>query len=240
MAGTGSGLGVQDSSDVVRLLDRFEDVSGFLDALVRWAVDRTPGAEACGLTLEEAGRGVTVTYSGDLAARGDERQYELDDGPCLEALRSGEVVAVADMADESRWGLYPEHALEAGVHSTLSFPLSLGERGRGALNLYASRPHAFTDADGEAGRGWAGQASGAMLVAWQMAEREKAVGDLTQGMETRQVIGQAVGLLMAQRRCTADEAFELLKGASQRGNEKLRDVAARMVAGHESDVRSGR
>jgi GAF domain-containing protein len=240
VAGSGSRSGADGSSDVVQLLNRFEDVSGFLQALVRWAVDRTPGAEACGLTLEEAGRKFTVTYSGDLAARGDERQYELDDGPCLQALRTGEVVSVADMADEARWGLYPERAVEAGVHSSLSFPLSLGERGRGALNLYASRPHAFTDADGEAGRNWAGQASGALLVAWQMADREKAVGDLAQGLQTRQVIGQAVGLLMAQRRCTADEAFELLKGASQRSNEKLRDVAARMVAGHDTDVLSSR
>ncbi|RBY85985.1 GAF and ANTAR domain-containing protein [Blastococcus sp. TF02A-26] len=240
MGGTGQGSGVDGGSDVVRLLGRFEDVTGFLDALVRWAVDRTPGAEACGLTLEEAGREFTVTYSGELAHRGDERQYELDDGPCLQALRSGQVVTVDDMVEESRWGRYPERAVEAGVLSSLSFPLSLGERGRGALNLYASRPHAFTTADGEAGRAWAGQASGALLVAWQMADREKAVGDLAQGMETRQTIGQAVGLLMAQRRCTADEAFALLKGASQRSNEKLRDVAARMVAGHEADVLSSR
>jgi transcriptional regulator with GAF, ATPase, and Fis domain len=237
---SGTGSGGDRGSDVLRLLDRFDDVAGFLDALVRWAVDRTPGAEACGLTLEEAGRKFTVTYSGELAVRGDERQYELDDGPCLQALRSGEVVVVDDLADESRWGLYPERALEAGVHSSLSFPLSLGERGRGALNLYASRPHAFADADDEAGRAWAGQASGALLVAWQMADRGKAVDDLAQGLQTRQVIGQAVGLLMAQRRCTADEAFELLKGASQRNNEKLRDVAARMVAGHETDVLSSR
>jgi hypothetical protein len=89
---------------VVDLLDKFEDVSGFLDQLVHWAVTESPGAEACGLTLEQAGRGLTVTYSGELAARGDERQYELDDGPCLEAMRSGEVVTVADMATEQRWG----------------------------------------------------------------------------------------------------------------------------------------
>jgi hypothetical protein len=222
------------------LLDRFEDVTSFLDALVRWAADRTPGAEACGLTLEEAGRGYTVAYSGDLAARGDERQYELDDGPCLQALRTGELVSVTDMAEESRWGLYPERALDAGVRSSLSFPLPLGERGRGALNLYASRAHAFADADADAGRSWAGQAGGALLVAWRMADREKAVDDLAQGMVTRQVIGQAVGLLMAQRRFTADEAFDLLRSASQRNNEKLRDVAARMVAGHEDDVLSAR
>ncbi|MCW2699423.1 MAG: hypothetical protein JWQ45_958 [Blastococcus sp.] len=226
--------------DVVRMLDQFQDVASFLDSLVRWAVEQTPGAEACGLTLEQAGRGMTVTYSGELAARGDERQYELDDGPCLESLRSGKVVAVADMAQERRWGRYPERAVDAGVRASLSLPLTVGEGGRGALNLYASRPHAFTDTDAQVGQSWAGQASGALSVAWRMAEREKAVDHLTRGLVTRQVIGQAVGLLMAQRRCTGDEAFDLLKNASQRNNEKLRDVASRMIAGHEEKVRSSR
>jgi hypothetical protein len=233
---TGSGSG----QDVVSMLEQFEDVTGFLDSLVQWAVEQTPGAEACGLTLERAGRGLTVTYSGELAARGDERQYELDDGPCLHAMRTGRVVAVKDMADEDRWGVYPQRALDAGVRSTLSFPLALGELSRGALNLYAGRPNAFTDADETTGLLLAGQASGALLVAWRMAERERVVDDLTQGMVTRQEIGQAVGLLMAQRRRTAAEAFELLKGASQRSNEKLRDIAHRMIAGHEESVLSAR
>jgi AmiR/NasT family two-component response regulator len=59
-------------------------------------------------------------------------------------------------------------------------------------------------------------------------------------MLTRQEIGQAVGLLMVQRRCTAEEAFRLLQQASQRSNEKLRDVAHRMIAGHEEHVQSSR
>ena len=222
------------------MLEQFEDVASFLDSLVRWAVEQTSGAEACGLTLEQAGRGLTVTYSGEMAARGDERQYELDDGPCLEALRTGRVVSVADMATETRWGKYPERALDAGVRSSLSFPLPLGERGRGALNLYASRANAFTEADEATGQSWAGQARGARAVAWRMAAHHRTVDNLTRGMITRQQIGQAVGLLMAQRRCTAEEAFSLLKGASQRSNEKLRDVAHRMIAGHEEGVRSSR
>ncbi|WP_104522461.1 GAF and ANTAR domain-containing protein [Blastococcus atacamensis] len=226
--------------DVLELLEEFADVASFLDLLVTWAVVQTPGAEACGVTLEQDGRGRTVTYSGELAAAGDERQYELDDGPCLQALRSGELVAVADTAVEQRFGLYPQRALEAGVRSSLSFPLELGDRARGALNLYASRPDAFTPADEVAGRIWAGQAGGALSVAWQMAARDETVDLLTTGMVTRQVIGQAVGLLMAQRRCTAEEAFDMLKAASQRNNQKLRDVAARMVAGHEEDVRASR
>jgi GAF domain-containing protein len=230
----GSGL------DVVQMLDEFEDVAGFLDSLVRWAVEQTSGGEACGLTLERAGKGMTVTYSGELAARGDERQYELDDGPCLEAMRTGEVVSVSDMSRERRWGRYPERALDAGVCASLSLPLVVGERGRGALNLYAGRPHAFTDTDVRVGQKWAAQACGALSVAWRMAEREDRLDHLTQGLATRQEIGQAVGLLMAQRGCTAEESFALLKGASQRSNEKLRDVAARMISGHEEAVRADR
>ena len=226
--------------DVVQMLDEFEDVAGFLDSLVRWAVEQTEGAEACGLTLERAGRGLTVTYSGELAVRGDERQYELDDGPCLEAMRTGKVVSVSDMSRERRWGRYPARAVEAGVCASLSLPLTAGERGRGALNLYASHPNAFTDTDERVAQYWAAQAGGALSVAWRMAEREDRLDHLTQGLVTRQVIGQAVGLLMAQRRCTAEEAFDLLKSASQRSNEKLRDVAARMISGHEDTVRGAR
>jgi GAF domain-containing protein len=230
--------GSRTTREVVELLREFEDVAGFIERLTGWAVEQTPGGEACGLTVEQAGSGRTVSYTGELAARGDERQYELDDGPCLEAMRSGQVVAVDDMAEEGRWGDYPRRAVEAGVRSSLSLPLTVGEAGRGALNLYSSRPQAFSDTDERIARVWAGQASGALEIAWRMAEREDAVEHLHRGLATRQVIGQAVGLLMAQRRCTATEAFDLLKGASQRSNEKLRDVAERLVAGHEADVRA--
>ena len=173
MSGAHPGFVANDHLDVVQMLDRFEDVATFLDSLVRWAVEQSPGAEACGLTLEQAGRGLTVTYSGELAARGDERQYELDDGPCLEALRTRSVVRVRDLAEEDRWGDYPRRAMEAGVRSSLSFPLVLGEGARGALNLYSGRPDAFNDTDERAGHSWAGQAAGALSVAWRMAERER-------------------------------------------------------------------
>jgi GAF domain-containing protein len=219
------------------MLDEFDGVSRFLGAVVRWAVAKTPGAEACGLTVEQAGRGVTVEYSGEMAARADERQYELDDGPCLQAMRTGEAVLAPDMATEQRWGRYPERAVEVGVRSSLSLPLTIGGTGRGALNLYSTRASAFTDDDRRAAQTWASQAGGALAVALRMAEREAVVDHLHQGMVSRQVIGQAVGLLMAQRRCTSEEAFELLKTASQRNNEKLRDLAQRMVDGHDADVR---
>ena len=233
------GSGDEGGPDVVRMLDEFEGVSRFLGAVVRSAVAGTPGAEACGLTVEQAGHGVTVEYSGEMAARADERQYELDDGPCLQAMRTGETVSAADMSLERRWGSYPGRAREVGVSSSLSLPLRIGDRGRGALNLYSTRAHAFTDEDRRAAESWAAQAGSALAVALRMAEREAAVDHLHRGLTSRQVIGQAVGLLMAQRRCTAEDAFELLKTASQRSNEKLRDLAQRLVAAHEDEVLKG-
>jgi GAF domain-containing protein len=231
------GSGDEGGLDVVRLLDEFDGVSRFLGAVVRRAVDRTPGAEACGLTVEQAGHGVTVEYSGEMAAAADERQYELDDGPCLQAMRTGETVSAADMTTEDRWGAYPQRAIDVGVGSSLSLPLRIGGTGRGALNLYSTRAHAFTDDDRRTAESWTAQASAALAVALRMAEREAVVDHLHHGMTSRQVIGQAVGLLMSQRRCTAEEAFELLKSASQRSNEKMRDLARRLVDAHEAEVR---
>ena len=234
------GTGDEGGLDVVRMLDEFEGVARFLSALVRWVVVKTPGAEACGLTVEQAGHGVTVEYSGEMASRADERQYELDDGPCLQAMRTGEVVVAADMRTERRWGAYPRRAREVGVGSSLSLPLRIGAKGRGALNLYSTRAHAFSEEDRRVAESWAAQTSGALSVALRMAARDEVVDHLQRGMVTRQVIGQAVGLLMAQRQCTADEAFDLLKAASQRSNEKMRDLAQRLVAAHEDDVREAR
>jgi hypothetical protein len=234
------GTGDEGGLDVVRMLDDFDGVARFLGAVVRWAVARTPGAEACGLTVEQAGRGVTVEYSGEMAARADERQYELDDGPCLQAMRTGKTVTAPDMSTEDRWGSYPARAREVGVGASLSLPLTIGAKGRGALNLYSTRAHAFTDDDQRTAAAWAAQTSGALSVALRMAERDAVVVHLQRGMVSRLVIGQAVGLLMAERRCSADQAFDMLKAASQRANEKLRDIAQRLVDAHDARVRQAR
>lgn len=157
--------------------------------------------------------------------------------PACRRCGPGKPVLATDLTTEDRWGAYPARALAVGVGSSLSLPLRIGVKGRGALNLYSNRAHAFTDDDRQAAEVWAAQAGGALAVALRMAEREEAVDNLHQGMASRQLIGQAVGLLMAQRRCTADQAFDLLKAASQRNNEKLRDLAQRLVDAHDAAMR---
>jgi GAF domain-containing protein len=151
-------------------------------------------------------------------------------------MRDGVVVRVRDMSTEDRWGPYPALAAQVGVRSSLSLPLLVEDRSRGALNLYSTRPGAFDTADEDVAARWAGQAAGALAVALRIAASDDRVEQLRGGLDTRTVIGQAIGLLMAQERCTAEQAFGLLRVASQRRNVKLRDVAAQMVAAFEAEV----
>jgi GAF domain-containing protein len=226
----------REDADLLALLASGGDLNEFLGDLVHLAVRQTPGARACGLTLARSDGAVTVSCTGPLAEQADERQYQLDDGPCLEAMREGAVVRVEDMLGEQRWDDYPTLAAQVGVRSSLSLPLNVDGRSRGALNLYSTEPSAFGPADEAVAARWAGQAAGALAVALRIADGDEKAEQLRGGLDTRTVIGQAVGLLMAQERCTAEQAFALLKHSSQRRNVKLRDVAAGLVAAFEADL----
>ncbi|SHN84122.1 GAF domain-containing protein [Geodermatophilus obscurus] len=225
-----------DDGELLALLASGGDLESFLGDLVSLAARQVVSAEACGLTLSRDAAGVTVASSGPLAQRADERQYEVDTGPCLEAMRTGTVVRVTDMATEERWTPYPARAAELGVRSSLSLPLVVEGRSSGALNLYATEPGVFTAADEAAAARWAEQITGALTVALRLADSIERADALVGGLDTRATIGRAVGLLMAQERCTADQAFDLLRIASQRRNVKLRDVAAGVVSAFEEDL----
>jgi GAF domain-containing protein len=228
-----------DDADLLALLAGAGDLNAFLGELVRLAARQTPSAEACGLTLARRSGGVTVACTDELAERADERQYAVDDGPCLQAMREGVVVRVADMTTDERWGPYSGLAAQVGVRSSLSIPLVVEERSRGALNFYSTTPGSFTDTDEGVATRWAAQATGALAVALRIADGDDRAAQLAGGLDTRSTIGQAVGLVMAQERCSAEEAFRLLTLASQRRNVKLREVAAGVVESFESGLPTG-
>jgi GAF domain-containing protein len=228
-----------DDGELLALLAAGGDLRSFLGDLVRLAVRQVPRAEACGLTLARDATGMTVASTGPLAEQADQRQYQQDTGPCLESMRTGTVVRVDDMAAEERWTPFPALAAELGVRSSLSLPLVVEGRSRGALNLYATEPRVF-DADEATAYRWAEQATGALAVALRIADSDSRAESLLGGLDTRATIGQAVGLLMAQERVPAERAFDLLRIASQRRNVKLRDVAAGVVAAFEEGLADGR
>lgn len=226
--------------DFLRLLAATDDLAGFLDQVVRLAAELTPSAAACGLTVERDRHGVTVASSDELASSADALQYDGDDGPCLQSMRRGTVVSVPDMAAERRWAPFPQRAASLGVAASLSLPLVIGTEGRGALNLYATRAHAFDEADEARARHWAGQVVGALAVATRLARHQDTSRQLAEGMESRSTISRAVGVIMGRQNVSADQAFEVLKTTSQQTNTKIRDLAARYLADFEERLQAER
>ncbi|MGN9777188.1 GAF and ANTAR domain-containing protein [Micromonospora sp. H33] len=215
-----------------RLLTLLADsahVDVFLDQVVRVAAEVVTPAVACGLTVRRDGGAVTVAASDDLAAQADEIQYSADEGPCLHALRGGRVVEVVDLREDERWCRYREHALRLGIVSSLSLPMTVDRETVGALNLYATLPGAFTEGARQHAVAFTAQAAAALAIILRQADQALLHQQLTDAMASRSVIDQALGVLMGQQRCTATEAFALLRQASQHRNRKLRDVAAEII-----------
>ncbi|RQW83033.1 transcription antitermination regulator [Micromonospora globispora] len=211
------------------LLAESPEVDVFLDQVVHVAAEVVRPAVACGLTMRRDGGAFTVASSADLAARADEIQYGADEGPCLEALRHGKVVEVTDLRADERWPRYREHALEHGIAGSLSLPMTVDGETVGALNLYATHRGAFTDTARRHALAFTAQGAAALTVILRQADQALLHQQLTDAMTSRSVIDQALGVLMGQQRCTASEAFALLRQASQHRNRKLREVAAEII-----------
>jgi GAF domain-containing protein len=216
-------------ADVTALLLDTDTLDEFLQALAQQALDLAPVAHGCGVTLERQGRPVTVSSAGASATELDEAQYGQDDGPCLQAMRTGLEVHVPDTLSETRWAAYPAYAAASGARSSLSLPIAPHSHTAGALNLYAPVPHAFAGRDLTALRLLAAQATGAIALAQRIADAQQFAADLQTALKSRTVIDQAMGVIMGQQRCTPEAAFNVLRAASQHRNVKLRDLCAELI-----------
>lgn len=200
-----------------------------LEKIVRVARQTIGGADDVSITMLKDGTPSTVSFTGQLAIDLDESQYERGYGPCLDAAVGSGICKIDDMRTETRWADYTAVAAERGCLSSLSVPLPESGAVSGALNVYATRPDAFDDAACEVGSSFAAFAAVAVgnLARYDTVKRE-AEG-LQAAMQSRAVIDQAKGIIMGDRRCSADDAFEIMVGLSQNANVKLRDVAAALV-----------
>lgn len=176
------------------------------------------------------GRPLTIASSDGYANMLDQMQYQLDQGPCLTTLHTGKVVLDVGSDDGKRWPLYRMRGEAAGLGVSLSVPVSHGGQVLAALNLYSRAARSFSTADRDRAQGFADRAAGGVAIGLKMARRAELTEDLQVALAGRAIIGQALGIVMGQRRCTADEAFEVLREVSQTSNIKLREVAARLIS----------
>ena len=226
--------------DLLRDLSRVTFVGRTLDdvlaEIVRIATAGIPGAESTSITLLKDDRPFTAAHHGEMALAADELQYAKGYGPCMDAGRGGVLLRIDDVRTEQRWPDYVAHAQEVGVRSSLSVPLPYQGSSIGALNIYSAEAAAFATPEAlEAGLETAEVVAVAIANAdahWQASEQAR---NMRLAMESRAVIEQAKGVLMAQRRLTAEQAFEVLRDASQRYNRKLRDIASGIVESTQTD-----
>jgi transcriptional regulator with GAF, ATPase, and Fis domain len=218
-------------TELTGLVLAMPNVESLLTEVARLAARVLNPPASCGITLRRDHEPYTAATSDALAAHVDEVQYGEHAGPCLQTLDTGEQVYVRDLSAETRWGGYPTHALGYGIRSSLSLPLSGDGHTRGALNLYALTTEAFgPDQRNRAGL-FAAQAGAALAIVTRQVRQVELSDQLRHALASRAVIDRAIGVIIGQRRCTAEAAFDVLRDISQRQNRKLRDIAAEIVQG---------
>ncbi|GAA0252560.1 GAF and ANTAR domain-containing protein [Cryptosporangium japonicum] len=220
---------VVPSAELTDLLVAMPDVEVLLrDAAVRAASALAPGV-SCGITILRDGPPVTAAASDELGPAVDEQQYEMDEGPCLDAARHHEPVDVPVFEEEGRWPRFRSRALAAGVRSSYSLPLVVDDRSVGAANFYGDRPARFGATERAYAGAYTAEVGKVLRVALRHVEQVELIGQLREALTSRATIDQAIGILIARQRISPEEAFALLRRASQNSNLKLRDVAAALV-----------
>jgi len=210
------------------------DVEEFLGELARVSarsLSESGDEVLCGITLLRQRKAATVASSSAAAQAMDEIQYGFGDGPCVTAAREQKTVYIADLDDDARWPQCAAMVRKRGMRSILAVPFLLDGETRAALNLYSHRPDRFDKRAQELASIFVGQTTMALGLAVRFAHFSETADNLKATLETRTAIDVAVGIIMAQNRCSQAEAFELLKTASSTRNVKLHAVASAIVDG---------
>lgn len=202
-----------------------DDPRASLDALVERGATDLVGARWASVTVLRQGRFQTVASNHPDAITIDHVQYEVGTGPCVDAVLEDATFVTGDVMKEARWRPVAERVHEMfGVTSMLAYRLHLLDESEtiAGLNFSSDERDAFSEADIHRGLVFATHC--ALLVTASQAH-DKA-GHLLRALESNREIGVAVGILMAQHRLTREQAFDVLRLASQRTNRKLVDVAS--------------
>ncbi len=217
-----------DFSETARHLFSAGGVHATLTQVVQAAVDTIEGCDCAGVFVMADGVVTTSVHTDPIVVEVDALQHREREGPCLDAVFQEAPVYCSDLASDPRWPLFGPAAAAKGMRSLLALPL-LGDDTPGALNLYARYPEAFGVVDRARGLLLAAVAGLAFSTARSHEDEARREMNLHVALATREVIGQAQGILMERERITADQAFDVLRRASQHLNVKLREVAQILI-----------
>ncbi len=240
---TNNSAGDEAAVQLQDLLLGTENVEEFLDQLAVLAagtITRLAGADVeCGVTLQRRRRTMTVAGSSPRAVVLDRIEQSIGEGPCIEALRTKSVVLLADVDTDPRWPGYQMQLAGQGCRSTLGVPLEIGPDAAAALNFFGSDTGLFTEEVIAEAVGLADLAGRTLRLAVRIGTAQSRAEDLQAAMEHRTSIDLACGVVMAQNRCSQEEAMGILTRVSSNRNQKLRVVAAEILRNlTDGDVRT--
>jgi hypothetical protein len=200
------------------------DNEASLQRMIELAVKTVQGCRYATVSVLRGKQGQLLTASDQVGERLEKLQNELDEGPSLAAVRLDQDLIIHDLTHESRWPRFAELAVRAtGVSSVLAFRLAGVHPS--VLTLYGDQPDGFSDEAVHTATIFAAHAG--TLVALVAAEDHSA--NLETALQSSREIGMALGILMAHRKVTHEQAFDLLRSASQNLHRKLRDVAGEVM-----------
>ena len=214
--------------ETARILFSAGSVSDTLQAVVRLAVATIEGCDVAGIFLLEGGAVTTPVQTDTIVAEVDAAQHRCGEGPCLDAIGQGGSFYADELADDARWPSFGPEASAIGIRSALAVNLHTTEL-LGSLNMYGRTAGAFGVVDRANALLLASFAGLALASAEAHAADARRFDNLEVALVSREIIGQAQGILMERERITADEAFNILRRASQYLNRKLNEVAQDLV-----------
>jgi GAF domain-containing protein len=215
-------------AEISRVLLAEPDVQRTLDKMCTLLVDTVEGCDHSVVTVVTNHHLESPAASDTVGPAVDAIQLEVDEGPCVEAIKQHHTVVTDDLTTETRWPRFSRRAVEAtGVRSMLSFRMFLDTDTLGSLNLYSKHPRAFTEQSVAVGTIFAAHAS----VALQAAQTKEDLARLREVVEARELIGQAKGILMGRQGITSQGAMEILCRGAERLKIELRELARRVVEG---------
>jgi GAF domain-containing protein len=213
----------QQLAEAARAMAEEEGTQHTLDRAVQMATDMIDHCDFAGISMVHPQGIDTPAASHETLRRIDELQFELGEGPCLDALRQSDVITVTDLAEDPRWPRWGPHiAGELDIHSSMSFRLFTDGEIMGALNLYATEVGAFTHDDVLDGLILAAHAAVALAATLEEDQLHRA-------LDTRRMIGEALGMLRERFGISSDQAFGVLRRVSSQHNIKLHHVARQLV-----------
>ena len=191
------------------------------------------GVEGAGVTLRmPGGRTEYLTATDAVTLHVEKKQDALQQGACVDAIESSEIVAVDDLEADQRWPDFAPFVLQAGFRAAAGVPIASQGRNVGALDLYATSSHAWTTEEFTAARVLADLAAGYLINTHLLGQAQTLAEQLQHALDSRVIIEQAKGALAARHGMTPDAAFEVMRSYARGGRTKLHEVASGVIAGH--------